>query len=68
MIAYGTISRGQKVTVIKGAGFSFTLYENTGKKNKTPQASGVGEAEVKNYVKTYNTMQAGVKRNFDVRA
>ena len=67
MIAYGTISRGQKVTIIKGAGFSFTLYERAGA-IKTPQASGAENRTALNCYNTHNTPLSDVNKKIDFRA
>ena len=69
MIAYGTIRGGQRVTIIKGAGYSFTIHDNAGVvKNETPQASGAENRTALNHYNTHNTPLSDVNKKIDFRA
>lgn len=68
MQIYGSVSRGQKAVKIKGAGFEFIMYSNTGIKNKTPQASGAGEARTKTYTTHCRPLCEMVKQKINILA
>ena len=68
MIAYGTISRGQRVTVVRGSGFCFTIHDRTGAiKTKTPQASGA-RSEALNCYNEHNAAFNAVNKKINVLA
>lgn len=69
MIIYGKIQHGQRVVVVKGLGFSFSIYNKAGAiKNETTLAGGACETHVNLYTQHTNTQNAGVKHKFDARA
>ena len=68
MIAYGTISRGQRVTVVRGTGYSFTIHDRTGAgETKTPQASGAENKTALNCYIEHNAAYNAVNKKIDIR-
>lgn len=68
MSIFGTVKRGQKVVIVRGTGFEFTIHSAGAGKIKTPVATGAGEAQLKSYTKMSSTAFSGVNHKIDCTA